>query len=729
MTELEEMAPQATRGSAPLTLVDRNTEVRSLRFRYIDTETLSPSELRDAIALTDRGRLYGLRRTLSFLPLIDAPGPHPFTPVELARDAVRLERFYRRNGFLQPEVDWFVNLDTTRNTVSVMFNIREGPPLLIRRLTYETPEGELARVQFPDELLEEWDRFRRRADLQSGERVDVFRLIQVREDAVTWARDRGYPHARSQSRVNVDSLANRVDVTVVLDAGPRATVSEILVEGNESVPDRVVRRELPFREGDLFEQRRLVWGQREVFGLDIFRIALAEVPEQERDSTVAVRIRVREAQLRGVSGQTGYLSGAGLTAQAEWRHRNFLGDARTFTAAAIANTGFAAIDENPNRRYRASVSLRQPYFFDRRISATGSLFSEYRDDRQDRSRAFGGDVTALWERRQFENVALSYRIEDRRVQEFRGLGSTDEAEFSFIDLTTELLGAVSTNLSSSVVSADATYGRLDDAITPRSGFILRPSAQITTPFPQTAVEFSRLGLNVSGYAPLGQRLTLHGRAGGGRLIPFRTNGGEDEAEILLDLLRFREQLFRAGGTADVRGWGTQQLGPKVLNLLFRPAPTEDDPDGVAVRAVEYYAYGGTERLTATAEARYALNDFLGVFAFLDAGRLRSPERSLQPEDGSVLFDETFGATDRVFFGTGGGVTLASPIGAVQLGIGYKLNPSFFDVRSPRAIGDAINDLLQSDPDPSFDDFIEAARTVEPTFWRRIGIHLSIGQTF
>ena len=80
----------------------------------------------------------------------------------------------------------------------------------------------------------------------------------------------------------------------------------ILIEGNESVPDYVVRRELPLQVGQRFSQQKMIEGQRELFGLDLFRVAVADVPEQERDNTVTVRYVVREAKLRVVRAQTGY---------------------------------------------------------------------------------------------------------------------------------------------------------------------------------------------------------------------------------------------------------------------------------------------------------------------------------------------------------------------------------------------------------------------------------------
>lgn len=719
----------AQSASAPLTLVNERTEVRSIDFRFTDTQTFPVARLKEQIALTEQGALVGVRRTLAVLPFVAPPGVHPFLPVELARDARRLERFYRRNGFLFPEVDWLVRLDSARNTVAVLFTITEGPPLRIDTLAYEAPDGRPARTQFPPELHPAWERFKARAAVQAGQRLDEFRLLQLQEDALRWVRDRGYPFSSVAARTVVDSVASRAAVTIVLDTGPRARVGTVHIEGNERVRDRAIRRELPLRSGDLFSQRRLVDGQRQVFGLDAFQIALADVPPQEPGETVDVRIRVREAPPRQLVAQAGYLSEAGLFGQAEWVHRNFLGDARTLRATALANTGLGALAPSPDRRYRGALTLRQPYVFDRRLSATASAFADFRDDAIDRSRGFGGEVALLYERGQFRTASVAYLFEDRRVQEFRfGGGSGGDGTTSLIELFVLEAARVSTNLSRSVLVLGGTYGALDNPLDPRRGFVLRPSIQLTLPFPAAAeLDYQRLSLNAAAYVPLGERLTLAGRAGVARLLP--RGEAADPEDAFLGRLRLRDVTPFAGGTQDVRGWAPRYLGQKAVDVLVREVEDEDGQTRQTFSARDYFVLGGTARATASVEARLAVTDLFGAFAFLDAGRVWTPDAPLRLPRTNPLFDGSYGNVERVFFGTGAGLSLASPVGAIQVALGYKLNPSFFDVRNPDDLARAFGEVLAADPDAPLQALLDAAEATPARFWRRLRLHLSIGQTF
>ena len=50
--------------------------------------------------------MVGLRRVLGFIPFVPPVGAHPFDPTEMARDVVRLRRYYQRSGFPKADVDY-----------------------------------------------------------------------------------------------------------------------------------------------------------------------------------------------------------------------------------------------------------------------------------------------------------------------------------------------------------------------------------------------------------------------------------------------------------------------------------------------------------------------------------------------------------------------------------------------------------------------------------------------
>ena len=728
-----------TSAETPLYLVNDQTQVRDIRFDFSGSQTFEESQLQEQIALTEMGSFVGLRRRLSFIPIVPDVGVHPFSPIEMQKDAVRIERFYNRNGFLHPEVDWLVRLDSADNEVTVLFTVEEGPPLLLESLAFRGPDGGPAAALFPAGLQDDWADFRDEIAVREGRRLDDFTLVQLENQTFSWVRDRGYAFADVAAEADVDSLRNRADVTLAVAPGPRGRISEIQVEGAESVSSSVVRRELPFRVGDRFSSSELIEGQREVFGLNLFQIALADVPEEQpRDSTVVVRLRVREGDPRIITAQGGYLSEAGLTAQAQWTHRNFFGGARTFTASTIANTGFGSFVTNPSVLYRASVTLRQPYFLNRRLALLGSPFAETRDDEFEESTSFGASATLLYELEQLKTASFQLALETRDVRDFQ-FGTTDTTETSFIEaLQSEALDLGRINRSTGTLTA--TYGNVDDALDPRLGYILRPSLEVTGPPVTTSVEYGRASLTATGYVPLLASVGLLVRVTGGRLLPYGQSIPAEGAG-LNELLRLRNVVYLGGGTADVRGWGNGLLGPKVLDLIEEEVIEDGEVVDSVLTADQYFALGGLAKFTGTVEARLpfpGLGPSWGTFAFFDVGRIWTPneEFDLSQAPVSFILEDTYGNPERFFYSVGGGFSFATPVGALRFSVGYKLNPSFFDLRSPGPIANAIE--AAGGADAPRDAIIEKIRAVEPKDdlfgipipeVNRIHLHLTIGQTF
>jgi hemolysin activation/secretion protein len=97
------------------------------------------------------------------------------------------------------------------------------------------------------------------------------------------------------------------------------------------------------------------------------------------------------------------------------------------------------------------------------------------------------------------------------------------------------------------------------------------------------------------------------------------------------------------------------------------------------------------------------------FLFLDGARVWTPDDRFSLDAGEL--DQ-----DRYFLGTGVGIGYETVVGAVQVSLGYKLNPSALDQRDPDEVLQALEEgrPLSSVPTESR---------------RRLQLHFSIGATF
>ena len=684
------------------------TEVRSIAFRYTGTETLPEETLREQVALTERGGMIGLRKLFGWLPFVPPIGVHLFDPVEMQRDVIRIRNLYRESGFLDAEVSYDVRYDAEPDLIDVTYVIEEGPPLLLRELEYQRAGGGPPRV--PVGAEPSW------AALQRFERGEPQRLGRVELQAIAaragrWYRMNGYPFATAAARAAVDTAANRADVTVEITEGPRARIRAFEVTGNPTVPGRHLIRQLPIEAGDWYDAERLEEGRQQLVQLDIVRLALVDVPREtlQGDSSVVVRIEVTENPPNLVSGDVGFASDGGLTSQAEWVNRGFLRGVRTLTVAAVAQTGVLALEDPAQRLYRFGATIFQPYVGHRRLTAAFGPFVEYRDDFRDRSRAFGADANLVWAVDPLKSVTLGYTFSQRRILEY-GFGE-DLAPEEYLPILGLAEPGTTAELERSVrrgvVRLEGSYGYLDEFANPRQGFVLRPRLELTTPGAFSTNEYLLADVGGTAFVPVTGRLGLALRGAAGRIWPYGKSLPRGDESPFLSLLRLREVTFTAGGTRDVRGWGSQLVGPKIPEV--REASEED---GGGFFSERFTPVGGLARLSGSVELRMPLPGLAEewqTFVFLDGGRVWTPDRRFALGVENLEQDDFFAST-------GGGISYQTVVGAVQLALGYKLNPSPLDLRESDEVLTAL----------------EEGRPVtdaETRGIRRLHLHFAIGSTF
>ncbi|MDX1739689.1 MAG: POTRA domain-containing protein, partial [Rhodothermales bacterium] len=223
----------------PLFYANDGTVVRRISFKYVDHRTLEPDDLRDQIATTSPSTFDRIKRYIPFV----SPRKHPFDPVILQRDVVRLRRYFREHGFLFANIDYPASqLDTTRNSIHIIFSVVEGPPLILQDFGFYDPTGDYALDNFPDHLKSDWVKFRDRLSLQVGQRYTEAERIRIQDQVVTWLKERGFAFARVDAEAYVDSVYSTADVRYIVDPGPTTYFSDILIEGNESVGDQILIR-------------------------------------------------------------------------------------------------------------------------------------------------------------------------------------------------------------------------------------------------------------------------------------------------------------------------------------------------------------------------------------------------------------------------------------------------------------------------------------------------------
>lgn len=688
--------------------VDAHTRIASLEFRFEGKQSIEEKELRRTLKFTSVRSPSVFRRAVGFLPFVPDATSLRLDPLELQENVVRLRTALHESGFPRATVHYEVSDSGEPNTYDVTLVVEEGPELQVESVRFVDATGESLVVPEPEWVP--FERLQRRVERtkQRLARVDERRSLETRLES--WWKNRGYAGPRIDVAAEVDSSALTMDVELRVDPGPRSFFGEVTVQGNESIDDGVIARELPFKAGDPYRVRDLDRGQRGVQSLDLIRVAHVEAHVDSADaSLVPVDVRVVEAKPRLVLGEAGYDTQAGVSGEASWAHRNFTGGARVLTISGAVESGWGALVDDPEQHERASVTLRQPYVIDRRVSLVSGPFLDRRDDLNDRSWELGANATLVYEAAPLRVGSLSYEVARRRIGEYRigfvASGSIDLLSLIALDAQGALdsLGSV---IDRSEVTLAGTWATREEPNSRRSVFAVSPSIRVTVPSAFNKRELARLDATATGQLPLTRRIAIAGRFSAGRLFPFGKSVPGEGEEGSFAFLRLRDVSFTGGGESDVRGWQSRLLGPKFPDVRYRQVG-----DSLVAFTDGFVPIGGLSRISASAELRLpfpGLGRTWGTHVFLDAGRVWTADDRFAFH---IAADE-----NRVYYGTGAGVDYKTVVGSIRLSVGYKLNPGVLDLADADEVAAA---LLEERP------LVGLSRNER----RRWQLHLSFGTSF
>lgn len=690
-----------------------DAEVKSIRYRFHGPHVLQPEDLNAALTLTAPGPLEGIQGAVSWIPFIPDRPHHPLDPLTLQTDVVRLRRLYRRQGFLEAKIDYLTRVDRERRKVDLTFDIEEGEPLLLHSLTISDARGREGlglSDSLRDEMGRAWERVQRRA---IGTRFQEQQVESFRLKILNWFANRGFPFTKTEPRAVIDSVGHRADLDWVTDPGPRVRLAGIEIEGLHSVAPKHVTRQMPLSPGDWAQRDQLEKGRANLQSVALFRRTNVAIDgTATADTSLPLRVSINETRARLTNVELGYVTdGAGVTGQVRWTHPNFTGGARSLDAIGLVQTGWGTTSDIPDKLLRGSLTLNQPYVFSPLVSFGVGPAAELRDGRVDKSTSYSGIGTLVYRFNPLQSAALRYDFTYRHLIQLKIAGIEANGLFNPTLLafgSQALIDSLTEPARISQFIFFTSLGHLDDISRPRHGLIVKPNLAVTFPRVLGNVEFARADLQATMFRPIigkSNALMLRGTLGG--VWPFGDSDPRPGGSAAFQWLRLRDEVLTAGGANDVRGYDSELLGPK-----FPDVEASISNGDTTYSSDHYIAIGGLRRFTASAEFRIGLpmisrDVFMHLFG--DMGRVWTTDTRFQLNQ-IRADDETYHYT------TGGGLGYYTPVGAIRVDLGYKLNPSVYDLRNP---DDVVRLALQGRP------VIEAP----VDHWRRFVLHVALGLYF
>jgi translocation and assembly module TamA len=398
----------------------------------------------------------------------------------------------------------------------------------------------------------------------------------------------GYPFAEVGLRdILLDPETRSGDYTLPVEPGPRSRFAGFTTEGDLAFGAKHVEVLSRFKRGDLFDSRKVDDLREAMIATNLFTTVSAEpvrTGELAEDGTEYVNIVVRQdaGPARSLSGTAGYSTGEGFRVEGTWEHRNLFPPEGSLRVNAIAGTQEQAL----------RIGLRRNNWKKR----DRSLFLQAEAGRRDLP-AFKGYTARLQAQVARESTPIWHKVWTYALG--AELIATNEAQTGFPPLS------IKDAFFLAGVSAQVGYDRSNSLLDPTKGFRLKGFVNPETSLRDPGQPYIRNILDGSAYYPVGESLVVAGRVRVGSIYGAR-----------LGELAPSRRLY-AGGGGSVRGFGFQELGPRieVANPKFDPTdPEEEDDPTISIPT------GGRSLVEFALEGRYRFGNY-GVVGFVDAGQV------------------------------------------------------------------------------------------------------------
>ena len=458
------------------------------------------------------------------------------------------------------------------------------------------------------------DQIRGKVGIASGDPAVAADVLKAQQRLLTALQEDGYALATVDAPVAYeDPSAEVLDVTLTVHAGPRVSVGEITISGLQEVNESIVRARLLVHTGERYSPSRIEKARQDLLSLGVFSGVTVKAADQlDAIGRIPLTFDAHERLRRAVGFTAAYSTDLGGSVGATWSHRNLFGNAEQLNLSASVNG--AGGRATTGLGYNVTAQFIKPEFQARdqalelNLGAIKQKLDAYDQDAITAGAAVNRKFSEIWS----GSVGVSAE-EERIVQE------TVPRDYTLLGIPV----SVKYN-STGIINPleDTLHGvRASLAVTPIQSFSHNNNATFVIVQANAAayIDLAAFGWTVPGRSVLALR-GLVGTAQGASLFSLPP-----------------DQRFYGGGSATVRGFRYQSIGPQF-------------PDNKPI--------GGTSIDAATIEFRQRLFENFGVAAFVDAG---------QVGENSTPFQGT------VHVGAGIGVRYYTAIGPIRLDIAVPLN--------------------------------------------------------
>lgn len=459
--------------------------------------------------------------------------------------------------------------------------------------------------------------------------------------------DEGYAFANIVPIPQPDADTKTVNLVFDIQRGEKMKIGRINISGNDPTFDKVVRREIPINEGEIYKGSSIREARERLNRLGFFETVEISTPKGQGEDVLDMNVDVVERPTGSFTVGAGFSSVDSFLLTANIQKTNFMGLGWIVSLAGNIS--------KPTQQINAS--FYDPHFLDTRWTLRVDGFYNQRSYLEDEYQRGGTiQVGRYIDKRDDVRLALDYTLEDV------GLTSIDDYKERLFG------GELYRNGVTSAMGLNLDIDKRNNRVSATRGIKVSLDAELAGGFRLDESQvmsvfggdfnFIETKGNFRFYQPIDKKELL--------IFKYNLSIGKimsTDGSVVPYIHR-----YRAGGILSIRGYEPYALGPSIRASGFRdysqPRSTFvgfDDPTNADDRLV----IGGTETLVNNFEIESPILKSAGIslVAFFDAGN------TFGDAEGNGHID-----LGELRTSVGFGVRWFSPIGPLRFEWGFPINP-------------------------------------------------------
>ena len=332
-------------------------------------------------------------------------------PDRLEADKHVIEQYYQSNGYLKAKVtNVQVDMDKDSKNFTITFEIQEGPIYKIKEVN----------VPGKDILKDEYLANRipiRSGDLYSRQKI----LDSIKALELIWG-ELGYIYAHIEPSIQPDDDNKTVNIAFYSELGNKVYLNKINIIGNKKSKDKVIRRKIVLREGDLLTNKRMDASKYNIESLGYFdrRDGVNWQTTRIDDENADLDLILKEAK----TGHAGIKLGFGGSVENMQATNSGFSVSGDVTDTNLFGTGIALNLNATLSKGEQSIifNITDPWLFDKPLTGAldiyhrRSTYAEFRNVSPVTEKDTGGGVTLGFISPRLRNTQVLFRLGGDRIR-------------------------------------------------------------------------------------------------------------------------------------------------------------------------------------------------------------------------------------------------------------------------------------------------------------------------